>query len=72
MVTVAATNALITSILREPVEEVPVPPILCVRVGCGLPMVAMVYQWRPDGLSVYEARCRDHQSVGDQTPEVPR
>lgn len=46
------------------IESAPVAPIVCVVVGCDLPMVAMVYQWRPHGLSVYEPRCRDHQGGG--------
>lgn len=45
------------------IDSVPVSPLTCVVVGCGLPMVEMVYRWRPDGMSVYEPRCRDHRAV---------
>jgi hypothetical protein len=43
--------------------EAPTSPLTCNHPGCGLPMVEMVYQHRPEGMSVYEPKCRDHRVV---------
>lgn len=48
---------------RAYVDSPPVSPLACVEPRCGLPMVEMVYRHRPDGMSVYEPRCRDHRTV---------
>lgn len=58
--------------MRADNASVPVTPLVCVVPKCGLPMVEMVYRHRPDGMSVYEPRCRDHKDVGDLHQEVTR
>lgn len=37
------------------------PPVIDRTCDCGAAAVAMVYRWRPDGLSVFEPKCRDHK-----------
>ncbi len=49
------------------IEEIPFPPFATTvdRLDrpclCGATAVAMVFQWRPDGKSVFEPLCRDHK-----------